>query len=61
MIILCERATMLEWTCCKIVWDKGDLLCVCKVDQNRVHCHYDFNVLMCRTSWNCFIVRPVMA
>lgn len=27
MIILCERATMLEWTCCKIVWDKGDLLC----------------------------------
>lgn len=29
MIILCERATMLEWTCCKIVWDKGDLLYVC--------------------------------
>lgn len=29
MIILCERATMLEWTCYKIVWDKGDLLCVC--------------------------------
>lgn len=29
MIILCERVTTLEWTCCKIVWDKADLLCVC--------------------------------